>query len=123
LVVNVKSPERLASQKLTATLDWAGEMFACRGWAHEVWSGTDAQLLANIRFLAGYRRSALFDPTVVAAARQCVSGRCPLGEAEAALRAAGLEPARPVLLHLVWTGFFRADLSGPFDGSTMLEVA
>ncbi len=92
-------------------------------WDHEIWSGAEAQLLANVRFLAGYRRTALLDPAVLAAARQRLSGRLPLAEAEAALAVAGLEPARPVILHLVWSGFLRADLSGSFDGSTMVEVA
>ena len=39
-----------------------GAVFAGRGWEHEVWSGTDAQLLANVRFLAGYRREGLVSP-------------------------------------------------------------
>jgi hypothetical protein len=60
---------------------------------------------------------------VVAAARGSLSGRCRMAEAEATLGAAGLEPVRPVLLHMVWSGFLRADLSGSFDGSTMVEVA
>ena len=36
-------------------LAWAGEVFAGRGWRHEIWSGADPVLLANVRFLAGYR--------------------------------------------------------------------
>jgi hypothetical protein len=123
LVVNVKPAERLSDPKVAEALGWAGAVFADRGWDHEIWSGSDAQLLANVRFLAGYRRTALLDPEVLATARQRLSGRFPLADAEAELAAAGLEPARPVLLHLVWSGFLRADLGGSFDGSTMVEVA
>ena len=123
LIVNVKPAERLSNPKVAEALAWAGEVFADRGWDHKIWCGTDPQLLANVRFMAGYRLGALFDPDVMTAARRLLTGRCPLGEAEASLTAAGLEPARPVLLHLVWSGFLRADLSGSLDGSTMVEVA
>jgi hypothetical protein len=123
LVVNVKPAGRLLNPKVADALAWAAEVFGRHSWDHEIWSGVDAQLLANVRFLAGYRRTALLDPQVLAAARQRLSGRFPLAEAEAVLAAAGLEPARPVILHLVWSGFLRADLGGSFDGSTTVEVA
>ena len=123
MVVNVKPAERLSNRKVADALAWAGEVFANRGWGHEIWSGVDAQLLANVRFLAGYRRAVLLDPQVLDGARQRLRGRLRLADAEEALTAAGLEPARHVLLHLVWSGFLRADLSGSLDSSTMVEVA
>ena len=52
LVVNVKPADRLDKEEIAEALAWAGRVFAERGWEHEVWSGANAQLLANVRFLA-----------------------------------------------------------------------
>ena len=54
-VVNVK-PARLADPVVADALAWPGRLFEARGWGHEVWTGADPVLLANVRFLAGYRR-------------------------------------------------------------------
>jgi hypothetical protein len=62
LIVNVKPARRLDDPRVAAALAWAGRIFAVRGWQHEIWSGADPYLLANLRFLAGYRRSAHLDP-------------------------------------------------------------
>ena len=51
-VVNVKPADRLDKEEIAEALAWAGRVFAERGWEHEVWSGANAQLLANVRFLA-----------------------------------------------------------------------
>lgn len=48
-MVNVKPADQLAVPKVAEALAWAGEVFAARGWRHEVWSGTEPVLLANVR--------------------------------------------------------------------------
>ena len=55
-VVNVKPAARLADPAAAEALAWPGELFEDRGWSHEIWTGADPVLLANVRFLAGYRR-------------------------------------------------------------------
>ena len=62
LIVNVKPAERLEDERSRRRWRGLARVFAERGWEHEVWSGADAQLLANVRFLAGYRRAALLGP-------------------------------------------------------------
>ena len=74
LIVNVKPAEQLDVVRVADALAWAGCVFSERGWEHEVWSGADAQLLANVRFLAGYRRAVLIEP--IELPRSCRQERC-----------------------------------------------
>lgn len=93
-----------------------------RGWQHEIWSGADPCLLANLRFLAGYRRSAHLDPAAIAAGASLDLADLTIAEAEAVLAAAGIADPRPVLLHLVWIGALRVDLTCPLTCNSKLEV-
>jgi len=118
LVVNVKPADRLDSAR--DALAWAGRVFADRGWEHEVWSGADAQLLANVRFLAGYRRQALVGELTGVEAVLRTDAVLTIAGAEAALKGAGVAEPRTVVLHLLWTGGLRADLDRPLTGETEL---
>jgi len=81
-VVNVKPADRLADPAVAEALAWPGELFGGHGWRYEVWSGCDAVLLENVRFLAGYRRAGIVDEGLVArAAREVRDGEA-VGEAE-----------------------------------------
>ena len=122
LIVNVKPADRLGRGDVAEALAWAGRVFAERGWEHEVWSGADAQLLANVRFLAGYRRVALLEPVTGAEEVLRNEGALTIAGAEAALRSAGVVEPRPVLLGLLWSGRLRADLERPLTAGTELEV-
>jgi hypothetical protein len=66
-VVNVKPADRLADPAVAEAPAWPGELFVARGWGYEVWSGADPALLANIRFLAGYRGQGMPPDAVTAA--------------------------------------------------------
>ena len=55
-VVNVKPAHRLTDPRVAEALDWPRELFTGHGWRYEIWSGCDAVVLDNVRFLAGYRR-------------------------------------------------------------------
>ena len=120
---NVKPADKLAEPRIASALAWAGDVFARRGWEHEVWSGADPQLLANVRFLSGYRRAALLDPADIIAAHALPDNNLDVAGAEAALLRAGVTQPRPVVLHLLWSGALRADLARPLTSSTELEVA
>ena len=124
LMVNVKPADRLKDVRVAGALAWAGRVFAGRGWEHEIWSGTDPQVLANVRFLAGYRRAALLDPAALATAVALCSreARMTVTGAEASLRGSGVGEPRPVVLHLLWSGALRADLARPLTADTELEV-
>lgn len=123
VVVNVKPRDRLAKARVRATLDWANELLERRGWRTEVWSGTDLHLLANVRFLAGFRRSGLFDADLLADVARAAPGRT-VAEAEAVLSDHWPRVSvRPAVLHLLWAGRLRTDVSRPLDADSTLEAA
>ena len=119
-VVNVKPSARLADPKVAEALGWAGAVFAERGWRHEIWTGASPVRLSNVRFLAAYRDPARLDPAVVSAVAEQVAGPVRLCEIEQAWPERSGE-ARAAVLHLVWRGVVRADLSVLLSAETMLE--
>jgi len=123
VIVNVKPADKLAEPRIADALAWAGEVFATRGWEHEIWSGTDAQVLANVRFLSGYRRASLLHAPDIATARALPDRDLDVAGAEAALLGAGVSEPRPVVLHLLWSGALRTDLGRPLTSSSELEVS
>ena len=122
LIVNVKPADRLGKDEVADALAWAGRVFAERGWEHEVWSGAGAQLLANVRFLAGYRRVALLEPLTGIEAALRTDDALTIAGAEAALKGADVTEPRTAVLGLLWSGRLRADLERPLTGETELEV-
>lgn len=77
---------RLKDPKVAATLAWAGMAITAKGWVAEVWTGCDPLLLTNVRFLAGYRRSWLFDPAQIHAAEAAIIEGDTIGCLEGRLR-------------------------------------
>ena len=122
-VVNVKPADKLDEPKVAATLAWAGEVITAKGWRAEVWTGCHPLLLANIRFLAGYRRGWLFDPAAVQAAEAAIIDGDTIGRVEGRLRSSGVAEPRPIVLHLLWAGRACADLSKPLGADTAITVA
>jgi hypothetical protein len=121
-VVNVKPAELLSKPAVADALGWAGKVFAERGWRHEVWSGAGEVMLANVRFLAGYRYRDRVAADVVARVEDAVGKPVSLGELEAACPGECRE-VRSAALHLLWRGTLRADLSTLLSRATVLERA
>jgi hypothetical protein len=122
-VVDVKAPSRLADPGVRAQFAWTGRVCGGRGWAFEEWSGADPRLLANVRFLAGYRRAALIDAALIPVVLGAVAARRSVGAIERAL--SGRHPlvlVRPVVLHLLWTGRLEADLTCPLSADTPVRL-
>jgi hypothetical protein len=123
-VVNVKPTSHLDDPKVTDALGWAGKMFAERGWRHIVWTGAPATTLANVRFLAAYRRGDRVNAEAVGEIRRRVTAPVSVGEAESAVADRfSAEESRPALLHLLWRGELRTDLNEPLSVATVLERA
>ena len=122
-VVNVKPAERLADPAVAEALAWPGELFEARGWGHEIWTGADPVLLANVRFLAGYRRPGMPPDAVAGAVLDLVrAGDC-LGGLLDRLEHGWPRPlAKAALLRLLWQRRVSTDLSGPLDAGSVLEV-
>jgi len=121
-VVDVKPAGLLAEPTVTRTLAWVGKLIEARGWQFEVWSGCDGVLLANVRFLAGYRRSWLFSEDLLNEVRTAVGDGDTIAAVERRLapRHQG-GTVRPALLHLLWRGEATADLHQVLGGATTLR--
>ncbi|MEU3455382.1 TnsA-like heteromeric transposase endonuclease subunit [Micromonospora sp. NPDC006766] len=123
-VVDVKPAHRLAEPDVAAVFTWTRQVVAARGWAFEVWAGADRQVLANVSFLAGYRRRPVVNEALVPVALELAAGHNTIGGLETALTAyAPLEVARPVVLHLLWAGVLRADLGRPLGSGTPIHLS
>jgi hypothetical protein len=123
-VVDVKAPSRMADPAVTAQFAWTREVCAGRGWGFEAWSGADPGLLDNVRFLAGYRRRSVIDAELIPAVLEAVAQQPTIGAVERFL-SQGHRPelVRPVVLHLLWTGRLRGDLTRPVGPGTPVEAA
>jgi hypothetical protein len=115
IVVDVKPEHLLTRPTVAATFAWTRRLVEARSWQYEVWSGAPSPELENVRFLAGYRRPRLFDSALLDAVRGAdVDGRM-FGEVVRGL--AGCDPAvgRAAVLHLLWLGELKTDLSTPLS--------
>ena len=109
----------MADPGVRAQFAWTRRVCAGRGWAFEAWSEADPRLLANVRFLAGYRRPAVIDTGLTAVVLGAAAGQSSAGAIERALSARHPPVlVRLVVLHLLWTGRLRADLTRPLSAET-----
>ncbi|MFF8593913.1 TnsA-like heteromeric transposase endonuclease subunit [Streptomyces sp. NPDC015220] len=123
-VVNVKPADRLLDPEIAEALAWPGDLVEGHGWQYEIWSGADPVLLANVRFLAAYRRAGVVPDEDIAQAWEVVQDGDPLTVAERRLAAGRpVEDVRPAVLALVWSGRLSVDLSRPIDGDSVLRRA
>jgi hypothetical protein len=124
VVVDVKPLRRLADAEVRFTFDWTRAAIAECGWGFEVWSEPDPMVLANVRFLAGYRRGWLFDAELVEGVDLAAAEGLSIGEVERALAPRWTPTvARAGLMHVLWSGRVRTDLSRPLSSMHILERA
>jgi hypothetical protein len=123
-IIDVKPASRVDDPAVATLFAWTGEVVARRGWRFEVWSGADPVLLANVRFLAGYRRAMVIERSLLGKAVETARAGAPtIRSLERSLRCyAPAATVRPVVLHLLWTGALTADLSRPLGADTPLSL-
>jgi hypothetical protein len=123
-VVNVKPAGRLAEPQIAGALAWPGGLFEARGWQHEIWSGADPVMLANLRFVAGYRRPGLLREDllddVLAAVRPGDTIGALVSRVSGARRPGDVKAA---VLRLLWQQRLITDLHGRLDAGSELKVA
>lgn len=103
VVIDVKPEHSLSKPTMAYTFAWTRRLVEARGWQYEVWSGAPSPELENLRFLAGYRRSWLFDAVLLDKVRDAdVEGRT-FGEVVRSLGGCDPAAARAAVLHLLWT--------------------
>lgn len=122
LVADVKPRHLLARPKVAFSLGWAREAVESRGWEFEAWCEPPEAELANVRFLAGYRRAWLFDPELVAEIRGADLDGATLGEAFRAFPRRPAELARAGVLHLLWAQHLVTDLATPLSARHRLRT-
>lgn len=109
---DVKSEERLADLRFLAQVEATGRACAQAGFAYRVLSEPDRQLLVNVRWLAGFRQP----PADPDGERTRILSTLAVGASTISeLLAGAVEPAlaRPVLMHLLWTGAVMVDVAEP----------
>lgn len=146
LVVDVKPRHRAARPEHAFTFAWTREAVESRGWHYEVWGEPPHAELANVRFLAGYRRDwlfdpdpaeglheqtvdedpapeRLFDPVILDGVRDQVADGDTLGEAFACLPSRPAPLVRAAVLRLLWKRQWLTDLSVPLSARSVLRTA
>lgn len=73
--------------------------------------------------LAGYRRSWLFDPAQIHAAEAAIIEGDTIDCLQGRLRDSGVDQPRPLVLHLLWTGRARTQLTRPLDTDAAIRAA
>jgi hypothetical protein len=120
MVVDVKPAHRLSKPEIAATFAWTRTALERRGWIYEVWSEPNEVELQNIRFLAGFRRLSLFDPSLLAAIRRMDLVGASITEVIDALVDWPAPLARSALFHLLWTQEFAVDIRQPLSSTSTL---
>lgn len=122
ILVDVKPRERLESVRVAETLEWVRSTIESIGWRFEVASEQPAIELQNVRFLAGFRRTAGISQECLDDIRHSDLDGVAFGEA--LRKTSATEPiARAALLHLLWTHELTTDLSRVLNSNSVLHRA
>jgi len=123
-VVDVKPEDRLEDPKVAAQFAWTRGVCESVGWGFEVWSGADPTLIANLRFLAGYRRAELVDRPLCVTVMSHVQGQESIEQLQARVARPGEQDrSRSAILHLLWRGELVADLTSCLTSLTAVARA
>lgn len=121
VVVDVKPSRRLADPRVAFTFGWTREAVEARGWRYEVATEPPGIELANIRFLAGYRREWLFPPHLLVQLRSWNLDGASLNDAFNCLPNELPQRVRSAVLHLLWRQELVIDLGKRLSAGTELR--
>jgi len=123
-VIDVKPARRATETKFVEQFAWMRHLCSLRGWAFEVWTGSDPVFVENIRFLAGYRRRQVVESNLLSEVLEAARGQRSVGGIEKVLtQQHPADLVRPALLHLMWSGDLAAELSLPLGTRTPVRLA
>lgn len=120
VVVDVKPFRHLTKPVVARTFAWTRGAVESRGWRYDVCSEPPPIHLGNVRFLAGYRRSRLFESELIDRMSSSDLVGTTVGEA---IRSQSRWPERVVrggLMHLLWRQQFTVDLNRPLSRDHVL---
>ena len=122
-VVNVKPAGKLAEPRIAEALAWPGQLIEGHGWQYEIWSGADPVLLANLRFLAGYRRPGLLPEQLLDYVLAAVRPGDTIGGVISQMpRIRRPDAVKAAVLGLLWQQRLATDLHTHLDAESTLEV-
>ena len=122
VVVDVKPRSRWSDPTVAFTLGWARSVVEAQGWRYEVAGEPSEVELANVRFLAGYRREQLFGTELLAELRAQDLTGATLGEAFRCLPSRSDASVRASVLHLLWRQELLIDIARPLSPARLLRV-
>lgn len=109
-LVDVKPSELVDREVNRKLFRWTDEACSRLGWGYEVRSEPDETFLANLQWLAGYRRPpALIDSYAGELVSACSGGSQKLGDLMGFVGNQLL--VRPVLFHLLWRRILSTDMT------------
>jgi len=123
VVVDVKPRARHEDPVIAFTLAWTRSVVVGRGWRFEVFGEPPAAELANLRFLAGYRRDWLFGADLLDEVRARDLDGVTLGEACRCRPARSAPLVRAAVLHLLWRQELVTNLGRPLSAGHVLRRA
>ncbi|MEU9641567.1 MULTISPECIES: TnsA-like heteromeric transposase endonuclease subunit [unclassified Streptomyces] len=122
VVVDVKPRWRWSTPVVSLTFAWTRQAVEGRGWSYEVWDAPPPEELENIRFLAGYRRPWLFDPSLLDELHRVSLDGVPLRLAPSRLPNRPEPQVRAAVHHLLWSHDLFTDLTAPLCPSSLLRT-
>lgn len=126
VIVDVVRRDRLQVIKIQRLLQWTRAVTKSLSWDYRIMSEPPQQFLANLRFLAGYRREETIDRAAMELVRVHAHDLAGMRIDDAEKRLSADRPTpmvRAALLHALWSGLFRVDLYEQLQPSTVLEMA
>ena len=119
-ILDVKPRDRLSKPKVRFTFGWTRALVEGRGWRFDVGSEPPTAELDNVRFLSGFRRDWLFDPTLIGELQahdlhgRTIADACRLFPDHPA------PLVRSAIFHLLWRRQLLVDLTRPLRPSRIL---
>lgn len=125
VVVDVIRTERMIEPKVALLCAWTRRIVESLAWSYLVVHEVPRIRLANVRFLAGYRRDWLINQSILDEVRRRLVGftGMSIADAEQAVQGYPRQLVRPVLMHLLWRHECGVDLDVALRPSTVLEVS
>jgi len=123
-LVNVKPASRLEDPVVAEALRWPGVVARSHGWAYEIWTGAEAVYLANLRFLAGYRRPGLLPGALTDAVAAAFRPGDTIGSLVGrATRESPAGQVKAAVVTLLWQCRLSTDLHRRLGDDSTLEAA
>lgn len=124
VVVDVVRSERMIQPDVLLLCAWTRMIVEAMGWSYRVVHEPPRVRLANVRFLAGYRRGWLINAGILDEMRSCSGQFAGMSIAGAEQSVCGYPRAlvRPALMHLLWRQEYRVELDKPLRPSTVVEA-